>query len=440
MIYALGGSADYDTWGDLVDPIWSWSNVEPIFKRVFDKLNPFSYQTFVAGYEALKDASATLNCGPGFKDHFLTIDKKQQTRFSMADAYIAPILTRSNLCVLLKNEVISIEIQGGNKAEGVWALDRLGNKRYITANKEVIVSGGAINSPKLLMRSGIGPANHLTNKYINVVKDLPQVGMNMEDHVVVPFYFSITDIPMIPLSLMTTVYCATKQLMNNIEMASFLGFFNTIDCSNPQPDIEIIPFEFLQCDNYYLELYIEKFNIAPQYAQKLRDYNQKSAILLLLVTLQHPESTGTVTLNSNKHDDPPLIDPKYFSKQNDVDAIIRGFKQIIKPMLDAPVFKGHGSKLLPMNPAGVCPGGDTFSDDYLKCYMKQLGGTIYHPAGTCRMGKDEANSVVDKEGKVWGIEKLRVIDSSIIPYLISGHLNIPTCMLAELLADIILKV
>ncbi|XP_065157060.1 uncharacterized GMC-type oxidoreductase Mb1310-like [Atheta coriaria] len=408
MIYAPGFPVDYDYWAELTqDPIWSWDNMQFSFDRLHENVKTTQYRSYVTARTLIGLGALELGIPVneddmfGYNDHPTTI--YEDTRFSMAEAYLRPIKDKKNLCVMVKRRVNKIIIEG-TTAVGVEVQDPKGVV-VIKPKREIIITAGAINSPKLLMLSGIGPQDHLKELGIPVYADLP-VGKYLEDHLIVPVIATIFDVPMPPYNIMRDAFCATGTLLNNIELANFIGFFNTKG-KRDKPDIEFIHFEFLTQDPTFLEAFFEKFGIIEDGEMFLQDLDPKT---------------------------PPRLFPHYFDEGDDAQVVIDSINQIVKPLLSTTPF--IASDLFRFE-IPECDEFEYESDKYWRCYFTYLAGTIYHPAGTCRMGFDRVTSVVDSRLRVWGIKNLRVADSSTIPALVSGHSNLPTCALAENAADII---
>ncbi len=439
MVYVRGHAHDYDHWAEAGADGWGFADVLPYFKRMETwhdgghggdpdwrgtdgpihisrgpRLNPL-YKTFVqagaeAGYELTDDYNGQKQ--EGFGPMEATIYKGR--RWSVANAYLRPALKRPNLH-LLKGLARRVVIENG-RASGV-EIERGGKVETLTARREVILAASSINSPKLLMLSGIGPAAHLQEHGIAVIADRPGVGANLQDHLEV--YFQQASTQPITLfkhwNLMGKGWSGLQWLLtgsglgasNHFESAGFIRSRAGID----YPDIQ---FHFLPMAVRYdgkaaAEGHGYQAHVGPMRAK----------------------SRGTVSLRSPEPTDAPVIRFNYMSEDQDwVDfrACIRATRQIF----GQPAFDPYRGK-------EIQPGKDVQTDDQIDDFLRQHAESAYHPCGTCKMGRrDDPQAVVDPHGQVIGIDALRVVDSSIFPRITNGNLNAPSIMVGEKIADHIL--
>lgn len=436
MIYIRGQAADYDEWRDLGCPGWAYEDVLPFFRRaeanerlagtyhgtdgpltVSDTRyrHPLSLAFVQAaqqvGFAYNSDFNGAEQSGVGF---YQTTTVKGR-RGSTAVAYLRPVLGRSNLTVRTDTEMTRILLENG-AAVGVLCRDADGREIEIKAKEEVILCAGALATPKLLMLSGIGPAAHLAALGIAVQRDLPGVGENFQDHLEVSTYGRVDE----PISLagqdrgMTALrhwlhYQLTGHGLLTSNVVESGGFFDT--SGSGRPDIQ--------------------FHVIPTLMGDVgRDPIAGHGISLNPCFLR-PKARGTVRLRSAKPSDPILFDPNFLSAQEDVDTLVRGLK-LARRILRAPALARHVTKeLLPSEAADV-------SDAVLEAHVRSYAKTVYHPSGTCRMGRD-AEAVVDTKLQVRGVPRLRIADASIMPQLISGNTNAPSIMIGERCADFILR-
>ena len=431
MIYARGNPKDYDGWADAGCPGWAYADVLPYFKRpednerfhddyhgsggplgVSDPVRPlpisaaFLRAAQQAGlpYNADFNGRAQEGCG------YYQVTNRNARRCSAVEAYLRPAMARPNLTVRTRAMAIRVVVESG-RAVGV-DCGRRGKSERIRAAREVIVSAGAIGSPKLLMLSGIGRGDELKALGIDVVHDLPGVGQNLQDHFDVyvvsecrgDFSYDKVKQPH------RTLWAVLQYLLfRQGPIASTLidaGGFWYADADAPAPDIQM---------HFVLGSGLE-YGLA-----KL-----KGAGVTLNSCFSRPRARGAVTLRGADPRTPPAIDPNYWGDPYDREMSLRGFK-LAREIMAQEAFR----------PFILCerhPGPDVRSDADIAAYARRVGKTDFHPVGTCKMGQDEM-AVVDPALKVRGLDGLRVIDSSVMPLLTTGNTNAPTIMVAEKGAD-----
>ncbi|KTG17062.1 GMC family oxidoreductase [Haloferax profundi] len=412
QIYNRGNPWDYDNWAALGNEGWSFDEMLEVFKRaeqfegtgqdefhgtegllnVADLVDPHpSSETFIeaaqeCGLEHNPDFNGETQVGAGLYH----VTQRDGERFSSAAAYIKPILGRENLTVETKALVTKIRFDG-TRAVGVdYTQD--GDEHTADATEEIVVSGGAYNSPQLLMLSGIGPANHLEEHGIDVVVDVPGVGQNLQDHLFTFVVYDRTDDqPPAPTS--------------NIGEA---GGYLYVDDDEPAPDLQ-----FHYCPVYYMN---HGFS------------NPEGLGYSIGSTQVRPESVGFVELASSDPTDPPVIDPQYLTAEPDLAVLREGIKRA-REIAQADAFADiRGDERW--------PGEDVQTDAEIEEHVRETAHTIYHPTGTCKMGTDEM-AVVDPQLRVRGVEGLRVADASIMPKITSGNTNAPSIAIGEKAAELI---
>jgi len=344
---------------------------------------------------------------------------KDAKRFSGADAFLKPNLSRPNLTVLTNAQVAKINLQG-SKATGIEVLQN--NKmKLIEASIEVILSAGAFGSPQLLMLSGIGDPTELSKKGIKAATDLKGVGKNLQDHLFYP------------------VSCTTKTKKGINHGASLTGqakgIVNYLFGKGPFTIGPLEAVAFFNVDRLgdptNFQFHFAPLHIGNEYgkdAYNIASYVQPQDGFTILPSLLHPKSRGSVSLANDDPHSAPLIDPNFLAEEADLRALITGGKLAYEIAMDE-AFAEHRDRL-------VLPPNKLTSDMEWAEHIRRSVETIYHPVGTCKMGTDKM-AVVDSALKVHGIESLRVIDASIMPTIVSGNTNAPVYMIAEKGADLI---
>ncbi|MEM8899955.1 MAG: choline dehydrogenase [Bacteroidota bacterium] len=434
MAYIRGNKLDYDEWRDLGNPGWGYEDVLPYFKKAENNQqfvdqyhgqggplnithatrwkNPLG-EAFVnscieSGIPANKDFNGAKQEGAGLFQFTI----KKGKRHSTATAFLKPALKRKNLLVITEAHIQRVMLDN-SRALGVEFLTD-GALDWAYAEKEVILSAGAFNSPQILMLSGIGPVDQLKLKGISAVTDLPGVGQNLQDHLIsgisalatkkntlnsaenfwnILRYFLFKKGPFTTSPLQACAFLKTKKGLDRPDMQFHFAPAHSTDIH----DIEVFPYG------------VDGFSILP--------------------TLLRPKSVGSVTLNSNNPMEAPVIDPNYFSDEGneDYEAMMAGMR-MARMVLESDAFTPFRKEIhFPTN----------YKDDKaLSEHMLSVVETCYHPVGTCKMGMDSM-AVVDSRLLVHGYKNLRVVDASIMPTVISGNTNAPVIMIAEKAADMI---
>lgn len=429
MVYIRGNRRDYDHWRSLGNEGWGYSDVLPYFKKSENEergaseyhgtggplnvtdhrtLNPLSHAFVAAGIETgiarTQDFNGAEQDGVGFYQ----VTQKEGMRHSAAVGYVHPILDRPNLTLQTGAFVTNVVFEG-TRAVGV-AYVHNGEKQQVKAHKEVILSGGAINSPQLLMLSGVGPAKHLKALGIPVVADLPGVGQNLQDHPAIVVLYSSTQ----PISLAHAQEVDNLQdfiehkkgpLTSNVAEG---GAFVRTQADLPMPDLQYHFAPVYYLNHGFTTIEGDGYTIAP--------------------CALHPRSRGYIALRSTNPAEAPVIQPNYFADETDLQVLIEGVKLARK--------LGETQAFATFRDVETHPGPQAQSDEEIAEYIRNNVETLYHPVGTCKMGNDPM-SVVDTHLRVRGVEGLRVIDASIMPTVVGGNTNAPTIMIAEKAADLI---
>jgi choline dehydrogenase len=442
MIYIRGHARDYDIWRQLGLAGWSYGEVLPYFKRaeanerggdawhgadgplnVTDSGHDNAlFDAFVeAGRQAGYPVNSDFNGAEqeGFGRYQFTI--RNARRWSAASAYLRPALSRPNLDVVTEALTERIELDS-NRATGVtWTCN--GRRESAGAAREVIVSAGAINSPHILMLSGIGDAAHLRRHGIAPRLDRPAVGRNLQDH------HNIHTVHAAAVKTLTdeltrlergALAVARAWLLRSGPAAAFPLEGGAFIRSDPALDMPDVQFHFSAGNLMAL--------IRQPFSAPSQDHTRPDAFMCHACLLR-PESTGEIRLKSNDPAAAPAINPNYLATEHDRQVMRAGFRAM-RHVLNQPALSAlsHGE---------IWPGRQVESDDEIDAFIRSAASTVYHPVGTCRMGADEA-AVLDETLKVRGIEALRVVDASVMPTLVGGNTNAPTIMIAEKAADMIL--
>ncbi len=434
QIYIRGHAKDYDDWANNEGCVgWSYADSLPYFKRaednerfsdafhgnggplgVSDPVNPLPISKVFL--RAAQQAGLPLN--PDFNGArqegcgFYQMTQRQARRCSAAVAYLRPALSRSNLTLITQASATRIIVENGRAVGVEYAKGRPRTLKLARCAREVLVTAGAIGSPKLLLLSGIGPADELKALGIAVAHDLPGVGRNLQDHLDLYVVNELTGDDsydryakphmMVWAGLQYILYKQGPAASNMLDA----GAFWFADPDARLPDIQLI---FVLGSG--LEAGVERL---------------KNAGVTLNSAFLRPRARGWVKLQSADPAAAPLINPNYWGDPYDREMSIRGFRLTREIMMQA-AFK---DSVL----AERLPGPDCQTDDDIAAYAHKHAKTDYHPVGTCKMGID-TNAVVDPELRVHGLTGLRVCDSSAMPRLISGNTNAPTIMIAEKAAD-----
>ena len=357
------------------------------------------------------------------------------TRCSTSRAYLHPIRNRRNLHVRKRAQVTRILMEAGRKrAYGVEFM-RNGRKYTVTVRKEVIVSAGAINSPHLLMVSGIGPASHLAEKRVPLVKDLP-VGHNLMDHVALGgLTFAINEsVSLVTERIIDDAAALNAYLTRHRGPLSVPGgtealSFHELQRPDPRardgwPDLELL---FIGGSLTSEATLRKSFGLSSTVYERVYAATEGSDGLMIFPMAMRPRSRGRVLLRDANPLHAPLIRPNYFARARDLDVLVAGVRLSQRLMRTRPMRR-LGATLL-RTPLPGCANLTFDTDEYWRCAARQLPFTIYHLSGTCRMGaEDDPRAVVDPRLRVMGVRGLRVVDASVMPEITSAHTNAPTIM------------
>ena len=431
MVYQRGNPADYDRWAALGNAGWAWQDVLPYFKKaqnqergastahgiggpinVADQRdpNPLTVAFVGACKEQGLKMNEDFNAGQQEGFGFYQVTQKDGMRWSAARGYLHPALGRKNLDVVAGALVLRLTFDGTRCTGCVYAKD--GAEQTVEASREVILCGGAINSPQLLMLSGIGPKAHLESLGIAVVKDLPGVGQNLQEHLMVPVAYHCKE-PITLAAAATPEQAARLQtegkglLTSNIAEA---GGFVRLSPDAPAPEMQ--------------------FHFGPTWFVYHGAGNPEGHGFTLLPGVVATKSVGKLELRSADPTDPPRIDPNYLAAPEDMAVLVEGVKLARRILGSSTFARYRGAEHL--------PGEAVRTDEDIKAFIRTYVQNIYHPVGTCKMGNDPA-AVVDHRLRLHGMTGLRVADASIMPKIINANTNNPCIMIGEKCADMILN-
>jgi choline dehydrogenase len=433
MIYIRGAAADYDEWAQRTgDDAWAYRSVLPLFRRMEDNArgadafhgtggplrvedlrSPHPWTRAVvqsavaAGYPRNDDFNGRTQEGVGLYQ----VTQRRGRRWSAADAYLRPALGRPNLTVRTGAQATRVLLED-TRATGVEYL-RGGRRHTVSAAREVVLAGGAVNTPQLLQLSGIGPADHLRAVGVDVRHDLPGVGAGLQDHPLVPVVWHTRSGRSLfraesPAGYAQWFGARRGPLTSNLAEA---GLFTRSDDGLAEPDLQyhFLPVKFWR-----------QAEVDP-------DVDAFTAAAVLV----HVHSRGSVRLRSADPTWAPAIDAGYLTDERDLDALVTGVEKARDIASVGPLASVLAEEW--------SPGAAVRGRDALRRTVRDTLESLYHPVGSCRMGRaDDPDAVVDPQLRVRGLQALRVVDASVMPTLVRGNTNAPTIMVAERAADLLL--
>lgn len=465
MFYVRGNKADYDNWAAQGNYGWSYDDVLPYFIKsenfhgeiteenekyhgktgplhVQQENQPVPFENMIVkaaielGLKNVSDINGANQMGV-LVSHY-TI--KDNYRFSTARAFLSPAKNRKNLHVMKHAYVTQVLFKSGtNRVSGVQ-INKDGKNIIVNAKKEVILSGGSINSPQLLMLSGLGPKQHLEEKGIDVKADLA-VGENLQDHVFSTTFYTMPDdkentsLENIVGNMMKYISEGTGPLKDT-RPHRVVSFINTTDPSSSIPDMQFHHVVTPPGLSNMIDIF-EKHGFNDEVHKKFLKMNDGKFVLIAFSVLLQPQSSGKILLATKNPFDKPLIYPNYFKNPEDMATIIRSWKQYLLKLDGTKSFQQTGFKLEWLD-IDACKEFTPASDEHLECTIRQITFSLYHPIGTVKMGpKNDPTAVVDPELRVYKVKGLRVIDASIMPNIVRGNTNAPAIMIGEKGADMI---
>jgi len=443
MVYVRGNPKDFDNWSAAGNSGWSYSELLPYFKRmeswqnggdnyrggegplnvsdVSSQLHPLCQNFIAAGEEIGLSFNPDMNGEEQEGVGHYQITTHLGRRMSTSRAYLRPVMKRKNLTVIMKAQVTRILFKG-NQTVGVEFKK---NKiiQQVKANREVILSAGAVNSPQLLLISGVGPESVLMDAKIPIVHHSPAVGKNLQDHLGVSYFYK-SKVPTLNDQLRPwwgkllqgARYILTRTGPLSLSVNQSGGFVRTrVGLKSPNIQLYFSPVSY---------------SLEPPGRRAMLNPDPFSAVLLGVSNCKS-NSRGQIRIKNDNPMEPPIIEPNYLSHKDDVRDLLDGVK-LLRKLAQTKSF----SKVIYDE---FRPGPDCKSDSELIEDIKENAWTVFHPSSTCRMGPDPLKNVVDSSLKVYGIKGLRVADASVFPELISGNINAATIMIGEKASDLILE-
>jgi len=435
MIYIRGQQADYDHWAALGNTGWGWDDVLPYFKKsehnerggddlhgsggplnVMDLRSPNRFgKLFVqageqAGYPLNPDFNGAQQEGVGPYQ----VTHKNGERCSTAKAYLTPNLKRPNLQVFTGAQTTRVLLEQKRTVGVEFVQD--GHLKQLKCQREVLLCAGALQSPQLLMLSGIGEHQHLVDNGIATLHHLPGIGQQLHDH---PDVVQVVNAPQLTELFGLSIRGGLNTLKGILAWRNQRSGMLTTNFAEAGGFIKSQPSE----TRPDLQLHFVIGKLINHGRTTVWGHGYSCHVCLL-----RPLSRGSVRLASKDPMANALIDPNFFAVRDDMDRLIRGFK-LARAILAQPALAQFGGRELPTT-------GGAHSDDEIEQVIRNYGDTIYHPVGSCRMGQGELD-VVDAQLRVHGLQGLRVVDASIMPQLVSGNTNAPVVMIAEKAADMI---
>ena len=442
MVYARGQPEDFDGWAALGNPGWAWRDLLPLYRRmehhalgasawhgaagplavtdISKTVHPLTHRFVEAGIEAGLPFNPDLNGADSEGVGYYQITTRSGWRESAASAYLRPALKTGRVRLVTGAHVTRLLFEG-HRAVGV-EYRRNGRLVRVAAKREIVLAAGAINSPQVLQLSGVGPADLLRRHGIGVVVDNPAVGGNLQDHLAYDLVYrsrvpSLNDV-LLPWSGRLRValsYALTRRGPLSLSVNQGGGFFRS------RPDIDRPDTQL-----YFSPLSYERA-VPGVRALMLPD---AFSGFTLSASPCRPQSRGRVDIGSADPDEPPTIAPNYLAAEADVRVLLDGAR-FLRRLADTPTFAALIAEELK-------PGPTSIGDEALIADIRQRAYSVFHPCGTCAMGPEATNAVVDARLRVHGLSGLRVADAAIFPTVTSGNTNAPSMLVGEKAADLIL--
>lgn len=467
MIYTRGNKRDYDRWAEEGNTGWGYNDLLKYFVKLEDvrienlrnspyrgkngpigvSYSPYSTNGSIAFLKAAKELDyPEIDYNQPYKAGFskLQLTIKDGGRSSAANAYLKPVTNRKNLHVVQRSFVTKILIDPVTKTALGVEFFKKGKRREVRARKEVILSAGALSSPKVLMLSGIGPKDHLKKLNIKTIQDLP-VGSNLQEHIGVthlPFISSSPNFTLdyggliVQLPLKFVEYQRTKSGPLSSCGVDVIGYVSSRYSTDENPDIELM-FVSASYASDGGSIIRKSYGLSDNvYNRFYKELEKEKRTFSIWVMGSYPKSRGSVRLASNNPFDPPVITNNFLNYTEDLNVVIDGIKKAIA-LVESDAMKPYNVRVHKKKLPG-CEDFEFGSDDYWGCTVRQITAQYHHPSGTCKMGlRSDPTTVVDSRLRIHGIKRLRVVDVSIMPTITGGHTMAPAYMIGEKAADMI---
>ncbi|XP_043660974.1 glucose dehydrogenase [FAD, quinone] [Drosophila teissieri] len=462
MLYVRGNRRDFDGWAAMGSTGWSYDKVMPFFEKSvtpqgnashpkgYVTLQPFQRQDN-AIHQMIIDGGREL--GRPYVERFQEGSEtgyahvpgtvRDGQRMSTAKGYLGAVSrARANLHVVKNALVTKLQFDG----DTVTAVnfERAGVSHRVQVTKDVVISAGAIDSPALLLRSGIGPSRQLEQLGIPVVLNMPGVGRNLQDHVLVPVFLKLDEGQAEALTEKGVLDGIYQYLIHRTgplathSTASLVALINTNASSDSvYPDTENHHLFFQRANHAALELFTKGLSFQDQYIDALQGYLKDSHLLCVFILLSHPVAKGELHLKSTDPREAPILTSNYLTESQDVATLMRGIRYI-ESLEQTKAFRDHLAEMARI-PIAECDHIEPYrSEEYWRCYARYFTVTCYHQSGTVKMGPDyDPEACVGQRLKVHGLENLRVADASIMPAVVSANTNAATVMIGERAAHFI---
>ena len=440
MIYMRGQRADYDRWAELGNDGWGWDDVLPVFRRSEDyqhggdefhgadgELRVEERRVSWEVLDAWRDAAAAcgipkineFNRGDNFGNAYFQMNQRRGRRWSGVRAFLDPVRQRPNLTVMTDTEIGSIQIE--REPDGHWRATgvRTSRSETLAARREVLLAAGSIGSPSILQRSGVGHGDVLIDAGVPVRHELPGVGDNLQDHLQIRTVYQVANT--------VTLNRRARSVFGRIAMGLEYLLFRTGPLTMPPSQLGA----FARSDPAQRAANLE-WHVQPLSLEKFGEPLHRFDAITPSVCNLKPSSRGHVRIRAPGSDVAPAITLNYLSTAHDCETAVQGLKLTRQIMAADPLAR--------FEPVELKPGPAIRTDEALLDAARDLGTTIFHPVGTCRMGPAQASepySVVDDRLRVHGVRALRVVDASVMPEITAGNTNAPTVMIAEKGAEFI---
>ncbi|RVE45769.1 hypothetical protein evm_009569 [Chilo suppressalis] len=469
LLYMRGSQGDYKHWQVEKGGGWDWQTIKQYFMKSEKVVDPFILNNpdlrkdhgtegeFIVdrlnfthieiaemltnaykemGLKYLDDLNGPTQMGVGK----LRGGNHKGRRVSTATAFLNPASKRENLYVLKTSYVTKVNIDDEYRAKSLRVIVKSGEAFTLYASKDIILSAGAMNTPIILMLSGIGPKNHLQELGIKVVQHMA-VGKNLQDHVRIPIPVTI-DTGAKEKDNKYWLIAAAQYLLDqtgphatNYDQPNINAFYSVPD-GKELPDVQIDHNYFVPNTSYVYSMCKDIMSFQDDICEQFANFNSEKELIIFFVSLCRPFSRGKIELRSRNPADFPKIYPKYFSDKRDMKTFVDGIKRLTD-IINTPTFKEAKAELKRIQHKD-CDGTEFASNDYWECMARTVTYNVYHPVGTAKMGDSEdLRAVVNNNLGVYGLSGLRVVDASIMPTIPSVNTNAAVMMIAEMASDII---